>query len=197
VQDVLAAAPNEDGAVGFLTMSFNGAASAAQRAAAEEAVRAVGSVTWKTSARAGRTYGLIALREGGQTLGLRAMPGATVHDTAIIALAVFPSAPEALPCLLEALGGQGRPAGVLSCVPIAGGVVVEWDPRLGSPRAIWGTVDVELARYGGGRTAELLTPLPEATIDALAAEGLQTSEIGAEERVLETLLERAGLADAG
>ena len=54
-------------------------------------------------------------------------------------------------------------------------------------------LDTELQRFASGRTAELLAPLPEAIAAQIAAEGLQTPEI-ASNRVLETLLERMGIA---
>ena len=176
----------------FQTVSFGRQASEAERGDVEAAVRARGgSVTWRSSARAGRTYGLVRLPEGELKTAIGA---ATVHDTAIIALAVYPVVAEALPYVADALAGVGRPAGVLNASTCDGGVVVEWDPRLTAAAAIYDLVDVELRRFGGGRTAELLAPLPEAVVAKIAADGLQAPEISPD-RELETLVERAGLAD--
>jgi hypothetical protein len=179
--------------VTFQTVSFGREATRAERDDVEAAVRrAGGSVSWRTSARAGRTYGLVTLPAGNAASALGA---AKVHGAALIAVAVFPGVAEALPFLLDALGGAGRPSGVLGCAPCPGGVVVEWDPRQTTAATILGLIDVELRRFGGARSAELLAPLPPDLVARLASEGLQAPDIGSE-RELETLLERAGLGDA-
>jgi hypothetical protein len=178
--------------VNFQTVSFGRQASEAERGDVEAAVRTRGgSVIWRSNARAGRTYGLVRLPDG----KLEAVIGtATVHDTAIIALAVYPAAAEALPFIRDALAGTGRPSGVIAASNCDGGVVVEWDPRRTAAPAVYDLVDVELRRFGGGRTAELLAPLPEDVVARIAADGLQAPEISTD-RELETLVERAGLSD--
>jgi hypothetical protein len=178
--------------VNFQTVSFGREATAAERDDVETAVRARGgSVAWRSSARAGRTYGLVGLPAGELAT---AIGTATVHDTAIIALAVYPVAAEALPLVRDALAGAGRPSGVIGAWSCDGGVVVEWDPRRTAAAAIYDLVDVELRRFGGGRTAELLAPLPDDLVARVASEGLQAPEI-APDRQLETLVKRTGLAD--
>ena len=176
----------------FQTVSFGREASESERDAVETAVRArSGSVTWRSSARAGRTYGLVRLPEGELETAIGAV---TVYDTAIIAVAVYPVAAEALPFVADALAGAGRPSGVIGTSNCDGGVVVEWDPRRTRAAAVYDLVDVELRRFGGGRTAELLAPLPEEVVARIASEGLQAPELSPD-RELETLVERAGLAD--
>lgn len=176
----------------FQTVSFGREATAAERGDVESAIGARGgSVTWRSNARAGRTYGLVRLPDGELETAIGA---ATVHDTAIIAIAVFPVAAEALPFLRDALSGAGRPSGVIAASNCDGGVVVEWDPRRTGAAAVYDLVDVELRRFGGGRTAELLAPLPDDVVARIAAEGLQAPEI-APDRELETLVKRAGLGD--
>ncbi len=176
----------------FQTVSFGREATAAERDDVESAVRARGgSVTWRSGARAGRTYGLVRL-PGGELQ--TAIGAATVHETAIIAIAVFPVAAEALPFVRDALSGAGRPSGVVGTSSCDGGIVIEWDPRQTAASAVYDLVDVELRRFGGGRTAELLAPLPDEVIARIAAEGLEAPEI-APDRELETLVKRAGLAD--
>ncbi|HTX60178.1 MAG TPA: hypothetical protein VMH02_10960 [Verrucomicrobiae bacterium] len=162
------------------------------RGAVEEAVRVRGgTIRWRSSPRVGRTYGLAELPGNGEPI--RAILGERigVREGAIIALAVFPSVAEALPALLEALAGEGRPAGVLACEPCEGGVVVEWDPAVTPAHLVLALIDVELARFASGRTVELLTPLSVGLAAAVAAGGLATPEV-APERVLELLIERAG-----
>jgi len=178
--------------VNFQTVSFGRQASDADCGDVEAAVRTRGgSVIWRSNARAGRTYGLVRLPDG----KLEAAIGtATVHHTAIIALAVYPAAAEALPFVRDALAGTGRPSGVIGMSNCNGGGVVEWDPRRTSAAALYDLVDVELRRFGGGRTAELLAPLPDEVIARIAADGLQAPEI-APDRELETLVKRAGLGD--
>jgi hypothetical protein len=174
------------------TVSFGREATAAERNGVETAVRAHGgSVTWRSSARAGRTYGLVRLPDGELKAGIGA---ATVHDTAIIAVAVYPVAAEALPFVRDALAGAGRPSGVIATSNCEGGVIVEWDPRRTAATTVYDLVDAELRRFGGGRTAELLAPLPDDVIARVAADGLQAAEISSD-RELETLVERAGLGD--
>lgn len=176
----------------FQTVSFGREATAAERDDVESAVRARGgSVTWRSNARAGRTYGLVRLPDGELETTIDA---ATVHDAAIIAIAVFPVAAEALPFVRDALAGSGRPSGVIGTSDCSGGIIVEWDPRRTAVAAIYDLIDVELRRFGGGRSAELLAPLPDEVIARIAADGLQAPEI-APDRELETLVKRAGLGD--
>ena len=117
----------------------------------------------------------------------------TVFEASIIALAVSPTVPEALPQLVEAFSGAGCPDGVLSCEASNGRLILEWDPARTKAALIFALLDAELARFASGRTTELLAPLPEAVAAQIAAEGLSTTEI-ASNRVLETLLERMGIA---
>ncbi|HKU81241.1 MAG TPA: hypothetical protein VJP76_03650 [Candidatus Tumulicola sp.] len=119
--------------------------------------------------------------------------GAVTYDAPVIAIAVFPSVAEALPALVDALEGTGRPAGMRGCSPCGGGgVAIEWDLDATSAGVVMGIIDVELARFTSGRSAELLAPLPPHWVTRIAAGGLRAPEISPE-RTLETLLERAGL----
>jgi hypothetical protein len=146
-----------------------------------------GRAAWHTSAATGRSYALLELPALLPELTAIAAD-AKVYQTPIIALAVFPEVREALPALLEALGGDGGPAAILTCEPCSGGMVIEWDPQRTSARVVLGLVDVELRRFNSGRTAELLSPLPPASIARIAADGLEAPQI-APERVLEMLLD--------
>jgi hypothetical protein len=91
--------------------------------------------------------------------------------------------------LHEALGGSGRPAGVLATHPCRGGLVVEWDPEVTPVRLIAGLIDVELARVHSGRVTELLSPLAASTAAMIAASGLQAPQIEPY-RILEERIER-------
>jgi hypothetical protein len=164
------------------------------RAAVEEAIASRGgSVTWRDDAGSNRTYGLVEMPQDAPAVRAVVREPVTVFEAPIIALAVSPSVPEALPPLLEAFAGPGRPDGILSCEASCGRLILEWNPDRTKTGLIFSVMDSELRRFASGRTGELLAPLPEATSAQIAAEGLGTPEI-ASNRVLETLLERMGIA---
>jgi hypothetical protein len=172
-------------------LSIDGLLDDSRRAAVDDVVRRQGGSTiWRTSETAGRTYALLELPDEYDEQPIRAASGGTVYERPVIALALFPVLPEALPPLLEALGGPGRPAGVLACRPCAGGAVVEWDPIVTGVELIMALVGVELARFASGRTAEVLSPLPPSLVAKIAADGLQAPQIEPK-RILELRIDRA------
>jgi len=177
--------------VGFFTVRLGPGSDDAQRDAIDTIVhQRRGNATWRSSVRAGRTYGLVEI-SGDPSLAA-APAGTVIYDAPIIALAVYPLIAEALPNLMAALSGAGKPGGVLSCEPCADGIVVEWDPQRTAAPIVLGLIDVELRRFSSGRTNELLSPLAPETVAAVAADGLQAPDVTTD-RILETLLERAGL----
>jgi len=172
----------------YLTLSIDGPIDEERRTAIDRLVRHEGgSSVWRESERIGRSYALVELPDESGAERIRTGSGAIVHDRAIVALALFPTVPEALPHLLEALGGVGRPAGILACSSLAGGLVLEWDPATTRAGVVLAVADVELERFASGRTAELLSPLPPSLVASIAAEGLQAPQITAE-RILEMRL---------
>jgi hypothetical protein len=181
---------NDEASVFYLTLSFDKDVDGEQRAAIEAAVLALGgSVIWRTQESARRSYALLEIPEKSNADAIRAWPGARVYDGSIIALAVFPAVTEALPNLLEALNGPGRPAGILACRPCPGGLVVEWDPGRTGASVVLGLVDLELQRFSSGRVCELLSPLSPELAAKLAAEGLAAPEIEPK-RILELRIDR-------
>ena len=109
--------------------SIDGTFDDARRAAIEDAVRREGGKgIWRSSETAGCAYALLELPDRYDREAIRAVSGAVAYDGPIIALAVFPALAEALPPLLEALGGPGRPAGVLGSRTVPRGC----DRRMGS-----------------------------------------------------------------
>jgi len=135
-----------------------------------------------------RTYALIEGPEGVDPAELAArVPHARLYESPIIALAIEPLPPDALPQLEAALGGPGAPAGVEECTIRGGSLLLEFRPEVSAPNLILRIIDVELGRFGGARRTRLLSPLPMATAAAIAAAGLQAPEI-ASDRVLESLL---------
>lgn len=175
----------------YSTLSIDGVLDSKRRAEIDDVItRAGGRAGWRASERADRTYALLELPDGYDHAAIAAASNGVVYDKGVIALALFPAHPEALPFLLEALGGAGRPAGILACRPCPGGAVVEWDPDITQAAVILGIVDTELRRFGTPRVAELLSPLPPATVAKLAASGLQAPEIEPQ-RILELRIDRA------
>jgi len=143
---------------------------------------------WRINPSAGRSYALLELPNGLDLREISIAPGEVAYETAIIAWAVFPTVPEALPQLCAALGGAGRPRGVLACRPCPQGAIVEWDPDVGNIEIVMKVVDVELRRFCSGRRVELLSPLTAALSAKIAASGLNAPEI-APDRILELLID--------
>ena len=175
--------------VGYLTISVAGKPDDSRRDAVEAIARARGGrAMWRLNPSAGRSYALIELPDGFDLRDISIAPGEVVYETAVIAWAVFPTVPEALPQLYEALGGAGRPRGVLACRPCPQGAIVEWDPDSGGIEIVRKLIDVELRRFCSGRRSELLSPLTPALSAKVAASGLKGPEI-APDRILELLID--------
>ncbi len=190
-QDCMVETANDEANVAYLTLSIEDDLDGARRAAIDDAVlREGGKAVWRRSEAAACSYALLELPDGYDRAALRALSGATAHDKVVIALAVFPAVAQAIPALLDALGGRGRAAGVLRCRACNGGVLVEWDPDVTDARVIIGLIDLELKRFGSGRVAELLSPLPDALIAKVAASGLEAPQI-TPEQILELRIDRA------
>jgi hypothetical protein len=135
-----------------------------------------------------RTYALVEGPQAVDPAELAAQfPDARWYDAAIIALAIEPLPADALPHLARALGGPGGPAGICECTALGTHLLVEFRPDVTHADLIVRIIDVELRRFGGSRRTQLLTPLPMATMAAIAARGLQAPEI-APDRILEPLL---------
>ncbi len=182
---------NDKANVAYLTLSIDGDIDEARRAAIDDAVhREGGKAVWRKSEAAARSYALLELPDSYDSTAIRAASGATAYDRPIIALAVFPTVAEAIPALLDALGGRGRPAGIRRCRTCDGGAVVEWDPDVTDARVVIGLIDLELERFASGRITELLSPLPPAVVARVAASGLDSPQI-APQRILELRIDRA------
>ncbi len=175
----------------YVTLSIDGALDDARRAAVDDVVRRNGgSLVWRISEDARRSYALLDLPGRYDAAKIRAASGGTVYEGPIIALAICPAVPEALPALVEALAGAGRPAGILACISRGTRLIVEWDPSVTGVPVVMGLIDVELVRFASGRVAELLSPLPPSVVAQVAANGLEAPEI-TPERILELRIDRA------
>lgn len=169
-------------------MSVAGVLDPARKAEIDEAVARRGArIVWRTHVVANRSYASISAPSQIPVADIPSAPGDAIYEGAIIALALFPTVPEALPDLVEALSGPGCPSSVLACHPMAGGVIIEWDPQRSPVEVMLATIDVELRRFSSGRTAELLSPLPSEAVAAIAARGLQTPQMTTR-RILELIV---------
>lgn len=177
------------------TLRFQPEPSDAELRAVEHAARELGAhVTWQHATACKRMYGLVEGAAPACVSRLREATVATVYDRPVIALAVFPSVPEALPPLMRALGGPGRPAGIHACDPCQGGMIIEWDLEVTAADTIMNLLDIEIDRFHARRVNALLTPLPLQWWTAIAASGLRAPDI-APNRVLEEQLEVAHVVD--
>jgi hypothetical protein len=145
-------------------------------------------IEWGVHPRFGRAYALVSDGDSAAKETIRAECRALLIDSPVIALAIFPSVPEALPAIRSALVGPGRPGGVSACDPVGNGLVLEWNLDRTSAEVVLGLVDAELRRFNAGRMSELLSPMPLEWWTRIAAEGLRAPEI-APDRVIEELLE--------
>lgn len=113
----------------------------------------------------------------------------------VIGLAVTPHPAEALPMLLEALGGTGRPAGILTCERTAeGGLRVRWDLAVTPASVVRALLAAEVGRFGGSYTTRLLEPLDVEALATIAADGLQSPGISSD-RILDVLVQAARRAE--
>lgn len=173
----------------YLTVSVAGSPDDSRRDAIEAVARARGGrAMWRINPSAGRSYALLELPGRLDAAEISTAPGEVVYEAAVIAWAVFPTVPEALPHLYDALGGAGRPKCVLACRPCPQGAILEWDPDLGGMEIVVRLVDVELRRFCSGRRAELLSPLTPVLSAKVAAAGLKAPEVTAD-RILELLID--------
>ncbi len=143
------------------------------------------------TARFGCTYGLL---EADNSLDMDAaiqhFPDARLYECAVMALAIEPQVPDALPFLQNAVGGSGRPGGVLDCRRVESAILIDFQPEVTSPQVLFSLIDLELARFGAaGRVNTLLTPLPLQLAARVAADGLH-AELSAD-RILEALLSKS------
>ncbi len=182
---------NDKANVAYLTLSIDGDIDDARRAAIDDAVHQQGGkAVWRKSEAAACSYALLELPDPCDGAAIIGASGATAYDRPIIALAVFPTVAQAIPALLDALGGRGRAAGILRCRACDGGAVVEWDPEVTDARVVIGLVDLELERFASGRITELLSPLPPLVVARIASSGLEAPQI-TPQRILQLRVDRA------
>ncbi|HEY5256819.1 MAG TPA: hypothetical protein VIJ12_00410 [Candidatus Baltobacteraceae bacterium] len=172
----------------FATLRYDGPLDPQQRDAIQTRLRALdATIVWHSDDRTQRTYAAVeAARDFSETELHDLVPGARAYPRSVICLAVTPRPSEALPALLEAVAGLGRPAGMLDGAIVGDELCVEWDTQVTAAALILAVIDAELARFNGTRTTRLLRPLGVEALTKVAADGL-----GAQldpQRILEVLL---------
>ena len=166
-----------------------------ERAVAVRALNSCGAkaTSWAV-ARSGRSYAVAKLTTECDVNALREQLGARVDEPPLLVLDVVPDDPERVPALAHALGGAGRPAGVVDAKPSGDALTVELNEATTPLRLIIDVIDAELERSPGRRITPLFR-LEDATVTALAAASLRAPEIGVV-RLVETytdpLLRSAG-----
>lgn len=94
-----------------------------------------------------------------------------------------------MPILLEALGGAGRPAGILTCERTGeDGLRVCWDLAVTPASVVRSLLAAEVGRFGGSFTTRLLEPLDVESLAMVAADGLQCAEVSGD-RILDVLVQ--------
>jgi hypothetical protein len=176
--------------VSVFTLCYRGVPDTGEIKALDAVAAARGArLEWGVHPRFGRAYALLADADGECIAGIRGECRAIVVEAPVIALAVFPSVEEALPSIIDALCGEGRPVGMVACDLIRGGCILEWDLERTSAELILELIDAELDRFRAHRMSELLSPMPLTWWTRIAAEGLRCPQIRPD-RVIEELLER-------
>ena len=176
------------------TLRYRNIPSDAEAGNVEAVVRAFGGrIVWQRNDPPFSTYALVERVERECAAAL-ARDGVEVEDGPVIAVAISPQVPEAMPFLEDALAGAGAPSSVRRCEPVGAGLVLEWELDRPGSTAVIPLADLEIARVGGGRITRLLSPLPLEWCARIASEGLQTPGL-TDGRVLEELLEVHRVAD--
>jgi hypothetical protein len=145
--------------------------------------------SWKPHAPSGRTYALVEYAADSPAQSIQAgHQRARVDDPALVVIDIAPADPRACVRLARALGGPGRPVGVVDACACERSVVVELDDRRTALALVVDLIDCELADVSPGRAIAPLLPLSDETLAAFAAAVLSTPEID-RSRIVETYTE--------
>jgi len=172
------------------TLRYRTIPSDTERSAVDAAVRRHGAgIAWKDHAALSRSYALVEEANVDCAAEVAAQASAEIIESPIIALAVSPAAPKALPMLARAFGGPGAQAGVILGETVGGAAIVEWNMERTPVAVVLSLIDLELSRVRCGRGTQLRAPMPQLWWTRIASDGLHAPEI-APDRVLEHLLDQ-------
>ena len=150
--------------------------------------------SWNVQSAAGRTYALLSLGLETDAQALGGALRARIDEPALVVLSIAVPERRALEALGEALGGAGRPAGVVDCRLAGDALLVELDESSTPLSLLVDLVDVVL-RGAGGRSLFPLLGLRDESLAAFAGTTLAEPALDAS-RLIETWLERLRPAGA-
>ena len=149
------------------------------------------ALSWSQSGK--RSYALLQLSSDGPLEAISgALPEARIDEPPLAVMAVRLSMAAARPAVFGALGGPGRPLGVVDAYLDGDGIIVEFDAQKTPLMLIVDTIDGELSN-APGRSIVPLVPLSDDNIAAFAAAALHAPQLDAArilERHIEPLLSR-------
>ncbi len=169
----------------YASVRFADALDRQERESATRELRSAGATatSWKTTAT--RTYAGLEVDPAAdlERLGER-LTDARLDLPPLGVLRVRPVHAHLLARLSDALGGAGRPSGVIDLVSDGDAVVVEFETHRTPLHLVIALIDGELAS-APGRTIEPLVPLDDATLAAFAGDVLAIADLDAS-RIIET-----------
>jgi hypothetical protein len=145
----------------------------------------VAPTSWVLAASLARTYARCEVAAEAEDAIARLGPAgpARVDLPPLVVLQIVPEGAAALAALAEALGGEGRPRGIVSCERAAPALVVELDSDVTSLDLVVALIDAELR--GRPRRIVPLLPLEDDVLARFAAARLGAAAFGAS-RIIET-----------
>jgi hypothetical protein len=170
------------------SLRFDRVLAQGERAAAARALDSCGAkaTSWAV-ARCGRSYALARLAPDCDLAAVGKTVGARIDEPPLLVLDVLPRDAERVAALAEALGGAGRPSGVIDAKTSGDALTVELDEATTSLRLLVDVVDAELERSPGRRIIPLF-PLSDATLAGFTAATLRAPEIEVS-RLIETYID--------
>jgi hypothetical protein len=143
--------------------------------------------SWGITRSFSRTYVRCEAAAGAEVaIALSSGAGAARIDTPpLVVLEIIPAGGAGLAALGEALGGPGRPRGIVSCERAASALIVEVDADVSSLDLVVALADAELR--GRPRRIVPILPLEDEVLARFAALRLGAREFGAN-RLIETHL---------
>ncbi len=172
----------------YASVRYGGALDASEREAFTRTLRCGGASPISWNATAAASYAGIQLEASCDVAALRAaLPTFRIDAPPLVVLRVKPSHPRMLDRLSHALGGDGRPAGIVGAAHDGDALIVEIEPRRTALALVVALIDVEL-RGAPARTIEPLVPLDDATLAAFVGDVLAVPELDTT-RIIETHVE--------
>ncbi|MDQ2907888.1 MAG: hypothetical protein M3R44_00885 [Candidatus Eremiobacteraeota bacterium] len=174
----------------YASVRFAGALDDAERGSAERLLRSAQARVTSWKATASRTYALLELGPSGDAVSAVAellidrFERARIDAPPLLVLNVRPAHAGALGRLTDALGGPGRPAGIIDVTADDDALLVELDSRRTPLALVVALIDVELA-VQPGRTIEPLLGLDDENLAAFTSEFLGIGVLDAS-RIIET-----------